>query len=159
MMRNEVSTSDDFSNELRDFKAALETSGVHGALRYLNKRTPHRYTGFYKYDGDTLRNLAIYDKYDPNVQKGEDAPMAATYCSLLQKQQALEIFDATEDVRVKGIVLTPVTSYCGVLVRDTNGFPFGSLCHFDMKRCQPRSTDFPLLQAAAEILYQHLHAV
>ena len=150
-----VTTSPDyFAKELQEFKGALESSGVHGALGYLNKRTPHRYTGIYRYDGETLRSLAIYDRYDPNVQKGEDAPMAATYCSLLQEQQALEITDATEDARVKDIVITPVTSYCGVLIRDSDGKPFGSLCHFDMKRCQERLTDFPLLESAAEILYQ-----
>lgn len=152
-----TSSPDSSLDELQEFKAALETSGVHGALGYLNKRTPHRYTGIYRYEGDTLRNLAIYDRYEPAVQKGEDAPMAATYCSLLQKQQALEITDAAEDTRVRGIVITPVVSYCGVSVKDAKGNPFGSLCHFDMKRCQQRLSDFPLLEAAAEILYRHLH--
>jgi len=153
-----TSSPDIFSNELQEFKVALKISGVHGALGYLNKRMPHRYTGIYRYEGDTLRNLAIYDRYEPDARKGEDAPMSATYCSLLQKQEALEIADAAEDARVKGIIITPVVSYCGVLMRNSHGLPYGSLCHFDMNRCQERMSDFPLLQAAAQILYYHLHS-
>lgn len=156
-MDNAASSPEYSLDELQEFKAALETSGVHGALGYLNKRTPHRYTGIYRYDGDTLRSVAIYDRYEPDVQIGEDAPMAATYCSLLLKQQTLEITDAAEDERVKGVVITPVVSYCGVSIKDSKGNPFGSLCHFDMKRCQQRLSDFPLLEAAAEILYHHLY--
>ncbi|WP_299754308.1 hypothetical protein [uncultured Pontibacter sp.] len=146
-----------FAKELQEFKAELENAGIPGALRYLNARTPHRYTGIYKYDGEILRNVAIYDKYDPNALKGEDAPMGATYCSLLVKERALEITDAAEDDRVKNVIITPVTSYCGVLMKDHAGNAFGSLCHFDMNRCQERTTDFPLLELAAEILYQHMY--
>ncbi|TPE43446.1 hypothetical protein [Pontibacter mangrovi] len=145
-----------FEKELQEFKEALGSAGIHGALRYLSHRTPHRFTGIYRYDGEMLRNVAIFDKYDPALKKGEDAPMKATYCSLLQVRQALEIMDATEDERVKGLVVTPVTSYYGVLMRDAHGRPFGSLCHFDMKRCQERLNDFPLLEAAAKVLYDHL---
>lgn len=157
-MNTETTSSGFFAKELQELKVELEASGVYGALRYLNKRTPHRYTGIYRYDGEILRNVAIYDKYDPYLQKGEDTPLVATYCSLLSEQQKLEITDATEDERVKGIVITPVMSYYGVLMRGSNGNPFGSLCHFDMKRCQERVSDFPLLESAAKMLYHHLNS-
>ncbi|MFD2513189.1 hypothetical protein ACFSRY_04880 [Pontibacter locisalis] len=157
-MNSTKTSSDFFAKELQEFKDALKASGIHGALHYLNTRTPHRYTGIYKFDGENLRNLALYDRFDSTLTKGEDAPMSATYCSLVQKQQALEITDATEDSRVKGKIITPVVSYCGVLLRDADGKPFGTLCHFDMQRCQERISDFPLLKAAAGILYSYLHS-
>ncbi|MBC5992781.1 hypothetical protein [Pontibacter cellulosilyticus] len=152
-----MSTPQNLKEEIEEFKAVLNSFGVHSALKFLNNRTPHRYTGLYRYDGDTLRNIALYDSYDQELQKGDDAPMNATYCSLLQKEQKLEITDASEDIRVKNKIITPVTSYCGVLIRDSDGEPFGTLCHFDLKRCQERISDFPLLEAAASTFYQHIY--
>ncbi len=141
---------------LESFENLLKESGIHDALGFLSHRTPHRYTGIYQFDGDTLRNLAMYDCYDPTVENGDDAPMASTYCSLVQTRAQLEIMDAAHDDRVKGIIITPVVSYCGVLIRDAAGKPFGTLCHFDMKRCQEASLDIPLLEQAARLLFKHL---
>ncbi|AYA37177.1 hypothetical protein D3Y59_09010 [Hymenobacter oligotrophus] len=145
--------------EVSEFAEVLRQRGLHAALEYLNNRTPHRYTGIFRFDGATLRNEALFDRYNPTLQKGGDAPMEATYCSLVgQQQQPLEINDASTDVRVKGIVETPVVSYCGVLIRDAQGQPYGTLCHYDMQRCQERSTDVPLLEAAARLFYAYLGA-
>ncbi|TXK52198.1 hypothetical protein FVR03_01905 [Pontibacter qinzhouensis] len=149
-------STDNFADELQAFKLAIDTKGIYGALRFLNSRTPHRYSGIYRYDGNKLLNIGMYDKYDPNTEKGEDAPLSATYCSLLKKRQTLEVLDVQEDARLKGIIITPVLSYCGVLIKDEHGNPFGSLCHFDMKRCQERTTDFPLLESAANLIYQYI---
>lgn len=138
--------------EIQEFSALLRTEGVHAALQYLNSRTPHRYTGVFRFDGETLRNDALFDRYEPSVQQGEDVPMAVTYCSLVGRQQApLEILDAATDSRAQEIQ-TPVVSYCGVPIRDAQGNPIGTLCHYDMQRCQERTTDLPLLEAAAELL-------
>lgn len=145
--------------EIAEFSNELQQHGIHAALKYLNHRTPHQYTGVFRFDGDVLRNEVLFDRYHPDLLKGDDAPMAATYCSLVgRQQQPLEITDASVDARVKGVVDTPVISYCGVLVRDQSGKPFGTLCHYDMQRCEERTADLPLLQAAAGLLYQHLRS-
>ncbi|SMB84890.1 GAF domain protein [Hymenobacter roseosalivarius DSM 11622] len=146
-------------HDIGEFTSVLQQHGIHTALQYLNSRTPHRYTGVFRFDGDQLRNEALYDRRDPaNVQQGPAAPMEATYCALVGRQQApLEITDATTDPRVKGVVDTPVVSYCGVLIRDSEGKAFGTLCHYDMQRCQERTTDLPLLEAAADLLYNQLY--
>ena len=146
----------EFDSPLENFKSLLKNSGLHDALGFLSRRTPHRYTGVYKFDGETLRNLALYDAYDPKLTKGEDTPMAATFCSLVQTQKKLEINDAENDKRVNEIIITPVVSYCGVLIRDAEGNPFGTLCHFDMKRCQESFLDFPLLEEAAKFIFEYL---
>jgi hypothetical protein len=156
-----TSTVDDndasLQREIGEFTEKLEQQGVHAALQYLNSRTPHRYTGIFRFDNDTLRSEVLFDRYELTLTKGADAPMEATYCSLVGRQQApLEINDATTDARVKGVIDTPVVSYCGVLIRDNEGRAFGSLCHYDMQRCQERTTDLPLLEAAAKLFYKHL---
>ncbi|GAA4362393.1 hypothetical protein GCM10023185_30290 [Hymenobacter saemangeumensis] len=144
--------------EIGEFTEILQQQGVHAALKYLNGRTPHRYTGIFRFDGDMLRNEALYDRYQPDLEQGADAPMANTYCSLVGRQQApLEIHDASTDQRVKGLIDTPVVSYCGVLIRDSHGRAYGTLCHYDLQRCQERTTDLPLLEAAAKLLFMQLH--
>ena len=146
-------------DEIGEFKQVMQAQGVHAALRYLNSRTPHRYTGVFRFDGAVLRSEVLFDRLQPAVRQGDDVPMAVTYCSLVGRQLApLEITDATTDPRVRGIIDTPVVSYCGVLVRDAQGQPFGTLCHYDMQRCQERTTDQPLLEAAAALFYEQLRA-
>jgi hypothetical protein len=145
-------------NELSEFTTLVQQHGVHAALVYLNRRTPHRYTGLFRFDGTVLRNEVLVDGNQPLVRQGDDTPMAATFCSLVGRQQApLEILDAATDPQFGGLVETPVVSYCGVLIRDAQGQPYGTLCHYDMQRCQERTTDQPLLTAAAALLYQQLH--
>lgn len=143
--------------EIAEFAALLQQHGVHEALAYLNHRTPHRYTGLYRFDGDTLRSEVLFDRNLPDVRQGSDVPMAVTYCSLVGRQQApLQILDRATEALAQEID-TPVVSYCGVLVRDRKGKPYGTLCHYDVQRCQERTTDLPLLEAAAQLLHRQLH--
>ena len=146
----------DFDPNIKEFESQLTTIGLHSALKYLNSRTPHRFTGIYKYDDPTLRNLVLYDSYHPELLKGDDAPMIATYCSLVKSEELLEINNSLEDKRVNGIIITPVISYCGVLIKDNEGNPFGTVCHFDMKRCQERFSDFNLMEEAARLIFNKL---
>jgi len=142
-------------SEITEFTTLVQQHGVHAALAYLNRRTPHRYTGLFRFEGDMLRNEALVDGNQPLVQQGDDTPLAATFCALVGRQQEpLEILDAATDPAFRGLVDTPVMSYCGVLIRDAQGQPYGTLCHYDMQRCQERTTDQPLLAAAGALLYQ-----
>lgn len=142
--------------EINAFSACLQ-QGTHQALEYLNSRTPHRYTGVFRFDGEMLRNEALFDRYQPTVRQGEDVPLAVTYCALVGRQQApLQILDAPIDPQAAGVE-TSVISYCGVLIRDAQGRAYGTLCHYDLQRCQERTTDLPLLEEAARLLYHKLH--
>lgn len=144
--------------ELSAFQDLLHRQGVHAALNYLNSRTPHRYTGIFRFDGPTLRNEALFDRNQLHVTQSEPVPLAVTYCSLVGRQQApLQILDAATDLQAQAID-TPVVSYCGVLIRDAQGMPYGTLCHYDLQRCQERTADLPLLEAAATLLYHSLQA-
>ena len=155
---NPLNQEDEMLAEIGTFTALLHQQGPHGALEYLNRRTPHRYTGLFRFDDDILRNELLFDRNQATVRQGLDVPMAATYCSLVGRQEAhVNILDAAADPLAQEIE-TPVVSYCGVLIRDDHGRAYGTLCHYDMQRCQERTTDLPLLSAAARLLYQHLHA-
>jgi hypothetical protein len=144
-------------SEIGVFTDLLQEQGIHAALEYLNHRTPHRYTGLFRFDKEMLRNEVLFDRNQPSVRQGLDVPMAVTYCALVGQQEApLTIWDATIDPQALGID-TSVISCCGVLIRDDQGQAYGTLCHYDMQRCQERTTDLVLLEAAAQLLYQRLH--
>ena len=157
-MEDSLAVGTHFEDDFHEFKRRLDSHGLEGALRFLSGRTPHRFTGIYQYAGNTLLNLVLFDSVEDVLKKGGASPLENTFCSLVKdtKQQVLEINDAAQDERVKGKVITPVVSYCGVLMKNEAGGSFGTLCHFDMQRCQERAYDLPLLKAASVLLYNHL---
>ena len=126
----------------------LTEQGVIAVLRVLNGRAPHRYTGIYKYSPEILRNIYLVDAFDPNVTKGLDVPNEDAYCLLLRNKRKVA-FGRVEDAPCPIKLASPVVSYCGVLLVRSNGEPFGSLCHYDVARCQEPSTQIPYLEAVA----------
>jgi hypothetical protein len=137
-------------------QSILGTQGLHAALRALNARTPHRYTGIYRYDGAMLRNLILFDQHNPEMTRGEDAPMEATYCALLPANAGvLDVGDARLDLRTaQRATATPVVSYCGIPLFGVDGAPFGTLCHFDLMPCEQRTSDLALLNAVGPALLE-----
>lgn len=143
--------------ELTEFQRILASEGLHPALSFLNRRTPHRFTGVYRYDGEMLRNVALLDRYLPETTRGDDVAMVDAYCSIVGKTGApLEFSDSRSDSRFGHLPGSAVVCYCGVPIRDVQGRPFGSLCHFDTQRCEPRRSDAALLAAAAPLIWQAL---
>jgi len=144
------------SPDLAEFRAALR-GGLPAALRYLNSRTPHRFTGVYRYDGEMLRNMALFDRSEPENQRGIDIPMADAYCANVgRNREPLEFADAKGDGRFPYLPGSPVVCYSGVLISSPAGAPYGTLCHFDILRCETRTSDIPLLKAAAPLIYDAL---
>jgi hypothetical protein len=130
---------------------------LHAAFAYLNCPTPRRYTGLFRFEGDVLRSEVLVDGNQPLVRRGEDVSLAAMFCSLVGQQQApLEILDVAIDPQYTGLVDAPEIPYCGVLIRDAQGQPYGTLCHYDLQRYQERTMDQQLLETAAALLYQQL---
>ena len=145
-------SSDPLHDSSIAFQDLLHEAGLHGALRFLNGRTPHRFTGVSRYDGPMLRNVGLFDQFNPEDVRGEDAPIEHTFCSLVPGfGGALAFSDSANDPRVAHVD-TPVVSYCGVLLRDDDGSPLGTLCHFDLKPCEPRTSDLQFLETLAPIL-------
>lgn len=146
-------------SDLHGFLEALRDGGLRSALLFLNKRTPHRYTGVFRFDADMLRNVALVDKWDPAVIRGEDVPLAAAYCAHLHRTgEPLEVHDGNSDARVPWMAGNPIVSYCGAVVEDEFGRPWGALCHFDSAPCDAKTSDLPFILAAAKMLYEPAQA-
>jgi GAF domain-containing protein len=133
---------------------ALEHEGVKGALRFLNQRTRHRYTGIYRFDPPMLRSVAVYDRENPALQVGGDSRIEQSYCSLVRDDERLvAIADAGEDPRaVDHPARQRYQAYCGTPVRDGDGRCIGSLCHFDTRPRLVPESELPLLERAAALL-------
>ena len=139
---------------LEEFERRLEQGGLVEALRFLNLRTPHRFTGVYRFDGETLRNVALVDKWLPGTQVGDDVPLARAYCShLLGNGGSLDLGDGRTDPRTPGMQDSSVVSYCGSVILDEQEQPWGALCHFDEAYCQSRTSEVPLLVSAAKSVF------
>jgi hypothetical protein len=159
LRRNDVAgVPDDLhADELETFQRAMYERGLHPALAYLNGRTPYRFTGVYRFHGTMLTNISLYDRWLPQVQHGDDAPMAETFCALVREAgDVLQVDDGRSDARFPHMASNPVISYCGALIRDGNGEPFGTLCHFDLRRCEAPRAELGLLEAAAPLVYEFL---
>lgn len=139
--------------DVEDFARRLAESGLRAGLSFLNKRTPHRYTGVFRFDGDMLRNVALVDKWDISVDHGNDVPLEAAYCAHLHRTgEPLDVANGAADPRVPWMKGSPVVSYCGSVIPDAAGNPWGALCHFDSAPCDTKNSDMPLIVAAAKII-------
>jgi hypothetical protein len=145
--------------ELAEFRARLEERGLHAALDYLNSRIPFRFTGVYRFDGDTLRNVALFDRWAPETVQGSDAPMAETFCALVPDAGGiLLVEDGRNDPRYPAMAANAVVCYCGAVVRDADGEPVGTMCHFDVQHCEPPRNELALLEAATPFVHDYLAA-
>lgn len=143
---------------LEEFGELLGLGGVHAALRLLNRRTGHRFTGVYRVDPPTLRNLHLYDRENPALPLGADSPLRETYCSLTAGGDApYTTADSRADPRLTAHpARESVVSYCGVPLRDAAGNAFGTLCHFDFVARPIPEAEIPLLEAAARMVERAL---
>lgn len=137
----------------------LEKDRLHEALRRMNDRVVHRFTGVYRFDPPTLRNVALFDAANPDIQVGQDTPLSETYCSVVgETGHAFQTGDPRSDPRLADHPARESTlAYCGAPLRiDEEQEPFGTLCHFDVvPRAVPRE-EIPVLEAVAFLIARHL---
>lgn len=143
-----------------DIDDILEQSGVHGVLKFLNSRAPHRFTGIYRLSPLTLQNVRLYDRENPDLEVSAEAPLRETYCSITGSSAApFATADALADERLTHHPARDSTlSYCGVPILSESGKALGTLCHFDVVPREIPSGEGELMLAAAEKLLPVLRA-
>lgn len=115
------------------FDERLQRDGLHTALGYLNSRTRFRYTGAYRFAPPLLSSIEIFDRENPSLALCAEVAMDTTYCSIVAThEEALAVENAANDYRVHDHKARErFAAYCGVPLRDRDGKPFGTLCHYD----------------------------
>lgn len=143
---------------LQKLQTVLEQQGVLPVLRILNKRAPHRFTAVYRYDAAILRNIHLVDAYHPALERGDDVALEDAYCDLLSERRPSLAFGAPADVPGLPQLASPTVSYCGVLLIKADGTPYGSLCHFDLMRCERPTSEMALLASVAPLIMATIEA-
>lgn len=107
-----------------DLRAALET---------LNSLAGCRFTAFFRFGEDGLRNLVLVDRQDRQAQLLDTVPVHQSYCAFVQQSKdAFVVADSRGDDRLGDHVKRPlVKSYFGYPVKVDGATVFGTVCHFD----------------------------
>lgn len=126
---------------------ALANGGLWSGLRYINSTTDYRFTGLYRFDRQTLRTIALFDRATPEVHSAPDVDASLSYCSLMRESgEPLRIADAPNDARAVGHPSRDVVqAYCGIPLIDEDGTVIGSLCHFALEPTLLYDEDLELL--------------
>ncbi|CAN5364812.1 hypothetical protein BH23GEM2_BH23GEM2_22690 [soil metagenome] len=137
-----------------DLSRVLREGGVYAALRFLNDRTRHRYTGAYLFDPPRLVNYCLFDRDNPGVRSMSDLVLRDSYCALVAEDgEEFITNDALRDRRLASHPKQRLTvAYHGHALRDDTGECFGSLCHWDTRPRLLAATEAPLLRAAAGLI-------
>lgn len=143
---------------LHAFEAAIASGGLFAALRFLNQRTPHRFTGIYRFVDDELHNIYLYDRENPVPTVAPAIPVGESYCSMVGRaNRALVLPDTRHDSRVVDHPAREnVVSYSGAPIPNLDGSPFGTLCHFDLRPHLFGDLDIELVTEAARVLRPYL---
>lgn len=116
-------------------RTLLAAGAVRDAVIVLNRQTDHRFTALYRFEGDVLHNVILYDREDPAQTTTPDIPVMASYCVFVRdREETFGVADSRADDRVAGHPKRQqIRSYCGVPLLDDTGRMFGSICHFDFE--------------------------
>src|ERR1019366_4542336 len=146
--------SDEDPPAIRDFRAVLDAQGMHQALGFLNRRTSHRFTGIFRFDGKILHGLHVFDREHPVPSPGSDAPLRETYAAIVEaERQPFVVWDSHLAPKLaERLPRARERAYCGVLLRRANGLPFGTICHFDPSPVAPSPDVLGLLLLVAPLV-------
>lgn len=124
---------------IQECEQALRQKGLLGLLCALNAKTPYRFTGIYRFEGEWVKSVWLYDRTDPTVLTGSDVLWDASYCRLAATDgERCEIRDSLNDARlITHAAREVVQCYVAVVLHFGDRTPVGTLCHYDVK---PRST-------------------
>jgi GAF domain-containing protein len=124
---------------LQLLRKVISQSGVRAGLEFLNKLTNHRFTALYRFDGEMLKNIFLFDRENPHQESTAEIPVLASYCVFVRDSGAsFCVENSVTDARtVNHPKKLKIKSYCGVPLLDQFGKMFGTICHFDVN---PRGT-------------------
>ena len=142
------------------FEHKLDRDGLHAALGLLNATTPYRLTGVYRFEGDLVRSVVLFDRKNPQLTMGQDVPWNDSYCRMAAEDGSrCEITDALEDARLTThAARVAVQAYVAVLLKTPDDAPLGTLCHYDLQPVTPPLGVFEDLDAVSPTVERVLWA-
>ena len=142
---------------LAQLQDALDTGGLQAALRYLNRRTPYRYSGIYRLDGQVMHKVALYDRQGEYPEFLSAVPLGDSFCQFVRRDQPFQTHDSAHDGRLAGHPYQGIlNAYFGMALSRKPGTLYGTFCHFDTAPMALDEREIALLEAASGLLLQHL---
>lgn len=147
----------ELDQQLAQFRLAFDSGGLYGALRYLNARTPFRYTAVYRLDGQMMRNIHLYDRQGENPTSLAEVPLGDSFCQFVMRDNGFNTVNSANDARLLGHPYQGVVnSYFGLPLSRKAGTIYGTLCHFDVEPMMIPDGEIPLLEAVSPVLMDQL---
>ena len=136
------------------FRRELQTAGLHGALAYLNARTPLRFTGVYAFHDQKVRCVSICDRENPDVRTAADERLVDTYCWFIASSASPFVTQyAPADARlIDHPAQQSVVAFHGVPLVDSAGSCIGAICHWDVRPRVVPAEEVSVLYEAAHVL-------
>lgn len=115
------------------FKVRLTADGLWTAVKWLNETVPYRFTAVFAFEADSLRNVCLVDKENPDITNCPDQPIADSYCVYIYRSgDRFDVEHATRDKRVEGHPKQQTFQcYYGIPLFGPDGKVKGTVCHFD----------------------------
>jgi len=136
------------------FLDVVRSSGVEGALAWLNSGVPHRFSAIYRFEGALLRNEFLFDKKSaPPPAYLLAVPFEVSFCRFALRDGSFRTDNSATDERLRGHPYRGVVvSYHSVPVVTPEGDLWGTLSHFDTEAIHLDDEEFDLLKAVAQEL-------
>ncbi len=118
---------------VQEFKARLTNDGLWTAMKWLNQSVPYRFSAVFAFEGDSLRNVCLVDKENPNITNCSDQPISDSYCVYVYRSGVpFGVEHAMLDKRVENHPKQQTFQcYYGIPLFDADGKVLGTVCHFD----------------------------
>ena len=147
----------DSSDDIAKFKAVLAEYGLPGALEFLNRRVPHRFTAVYKFDGDVVRNMGIHDNVGETESPLPPTPAEHSLCSYVTAQQPFVSENILEDPRLSDhFQRGRVNAYIGLPLSRGPSHLYGTLCQMDPQEQKLSDSEHRFLEMVAPLLLDYL---
>ena len=147
----------DSFDDIAKFKAVLAEHGLPGALEFLNRRVPHRYTAVYRFDGSMVRNLGIHDRLGELASPLPPSPVENTLCQYVTAQHAFVSDNVLEHKGLVGHFQRGLTNaYVGLPLSRGPRHLYGTLCQMDPQAQKLSDSEYRFLEMVAPLLLDYL---
>lgn len=147
----------DLSVQTLVVRNALSERGVLAALALLNDRTEYRYTGIYKFEGEVMRAVHVFDRFAEHRTWLRAVPLGRSFCRYVLQEGEFLTVSASNDTRLgshpyDGIV----ESYYGRLLQRNDGGVYGTFIHFDMELREIAAQELAFLKEVVPLFLGYL---
>ena len=123
-------------------------------LRFINSKTPHRFTGICQVVGEDLKVVHLVDKFlQPINRTMHEMPLRLSFAYHALKEGEFFCDDCSTEKRLIGNPFRDlIGSYVGVSLEPTLGLSGCVICHYDIRKFRTNGTQVQFLKEILPLL-------